>query len=47
MLQFQLLDLPTLGKLTVISCLFDLVYILSHLRNSFFRSLYKYKALTF
>ena len=42
MLQFQLLNLPTLGKLSVISCLFDLVYILSHLRNSFFKSLYKY-----
>ena len=33
MLQFQLLNLPTLGKLSVISCLFDLVYILSHLRK--------------
>ena len=42
MLQFQLLNLPTLGKLSVISCLFDLVYILSHLRNSFFEILYKY-----
>ena len=34
-LQFQLLNLPTLGKLSVISCLFDLVYTLSHLRKSF------------
>ena len=33
MLQFQLLNLPTLGKFSVISCLFDLEYILSHLRK--------------
>ena len=33
MLQFQLLNLPSLGKLSVISCLFDLVYTLSHLRK--------------
>ena len=38
MLQFQLLNLPTLGKLSVISCLFDLVYISSHLRKSFLKA---------
>ena len=38
MLQFHLLNLATLGKLSVISCLFDLVYILSHLRKRFLQA---------